>query len=226
MKKITFILLMAVCFSLFAGEKPRCTIDLKGSKAGYEMVFSANSLVFFGVDYSHVKLIGDHGNVSGSSMSLDFIRDTYFNSINEVVMNEQKKFNFEKATGGKKVSYDFTSVLAANKSADTKDMKAITATKPLDLNIVAEMVKGYSSSAAKGSVGMVLIADQMNKFEEAAYFYVTFFDTDSKKLFFTAYVKGKAGGFGYRNYWAGAIASVVKDMTKSDWEYWKKSAKE
>ncbi len=225
MKKITFILLMSVCFSLFAGEKPRCTIDLKGSKSGYEMVFSADSLVFFGVDYSRVKLIGDHGNVSGSTMPLDHIRDTYFNSINEVVMNEQKKFNFEKATDGKKISYDFTSVLAANKSAKTDDMKAITATKPLDLNVVAEMVKGYSSSAAKGSVGMVLIVDQMNKFEEAAYFYVTFFDTDSKKLLFTAYVKGKAGGFGYRNYWAGAIASVVKDMTKSDWEYWEKSAK-
>ena len=179
------------------------------------MVFSADSLVFFGVDYSRVKLIGDHGNVSGSTMPLDHIRDTYFNSINEVVMNEQKKFNFEKATDGKKISYDFTSVLAANKSAKTDDMKAITATKPLDLNVVAEMVKDYSSSAAKGSVGMVLIVDQMNKFEEAAYFYVTFFDTDSKKLLFTAYVKGKAGGFGYRNYWAGAIASVVKDMTLS-----------
>ena len=225
MKKIIFFVLIAACFSLSASAKARCTVDLKGSDAGYKMVFSADSLVFFGVDYSHVKLIGDHGNVSGSSMPLDYIRDTYFNSINEVVMNEQKKFNFEKATGGKKISYDFTSVLAANKAAKTDDMKAITATKPLDLNVVAEMVKGYSSSAAKGSVGMVLIVDQMNKFEEAAYFYVTFFDTDSKKLLLTAYVKGKAGGFGYRNYWAGAIASVVKDMTKSDWEYWEKSAK-
>lgn len=51
------------------------------------------------------------------------------------------------------------------------------------------------------------------------------FTVSDQKFLFAAYVKGKPGGFGYRNYWVRSIANIFKDMRKGDWEYWKSIVK-
>jgi hypothetical protein len=86
------------------------------------------------------------------------------------------------------------------------------------------MVNKYNTKGLSG-IGVVLIADQMNKFDKEAFYYVTFFDVKTKVVLFSAYVKGKPGGFGYRNFWLRTVANIFKDMKKGDWEYWKKEAK-
>jgi len=227
MKKFLAVILLALCFSLTASSKGKITIQMMGSKATSAPVFNADDFVFFGVDYSKVRLIGDHGHGSGTNISVDYIRDTYFNQINELILNETKKYDFSKAIGGKTLKYDFSSVFKINKAASTENMKAPTEVERHDMKIISQMVKEYATTqTAKSGYGMVLIADQMNKYQSTAYFFVVFFDISSKTPIFSAYVKGKAGGFGYRNFWAGAVADVAKQMKKSDWEYWEKSIKE
>jgi len=48
---------------------------------------------------------------------------------------------------------------------------------------------------------------------------VTFFDIASRKIYFTEKMSGKTSGAGMRNYWAGAIKSIIKSMDSkySDW---------
>lgn len=227
MKKFLAVILLATCFSLAASSKGKITIQMMGSKATSAPVFNAGDFVFFGVDYSKVRLIGDHGHGSGTNISVDYIRDTYFNQINELILNETKKYDFSKAIGGKSLKYDFSSVFKINKAANTENMKVPTEIERHDMKIIGEMLKGYSTTQApKSGYGMVLIADQMNKYQSTAYFFVVFFDISSKTPIFSAYVKGKAGGFGYRNFWAGAVADVAKQMSKTDWKYWEKSINE
>ena len=46
----------------------------------------------------------------------------------------------------------------------------------------------------------------------------------SKKVLLTEKVRGKAGGFGFRNYWARTIHEVLKDIDKHKNDEWKRKA--
>jgi hypothetical protein len=43
----------------------------------------------------------------------------------------------------------------------------------------------------------------------------------SKSVLLTKPMEGKAGGFGFRNYWAKTFFNVVKDI-KGEWNGWRK----
>jgi len=226
MKKAILALTLLLSLFLFADAEKRCTVKMFGGRINAEKAFSADGFVFFGIDYSRVRLIGDHGHGYGTDMDTAYIRDKYFNAFNSVVINETDKYNLSKAVGGKKIGYKFDEVLEINRSADPKKLRAITKSEPLGTVVVQEMLKKYDTFRGKAQgVGIVIIADQMNKFDKEAYYYVTFFDVFSLKFLFAAYVKGEPGGFGYRNYWIRPIANIFKDMAKGDWKYWKSIAK-
>ncbi len=221
MKKLLAVAIILASFVLFAQSRARCTVSMNGSKQLSAPVFTASGFTFFGVDYSRVRLIGDHGHGAGTNMDPAQIRDKYFNAINELVFNEKKKYDFEKATGGKKIAYDFSSVAKINLTADTAKMRNFSEHVPLKASEIRAMVKKYSlNTSAKNNIGMVLIADKMDRVETEAYYYVVFFNVADRDVIFYSYVKGKPRGMGYRNYWAGAIYSIVRDMTRSDWKYW------
>ena len=224
MKKLILMLIVLSSLTLMAGAEKRCTVNVLGVNAKAGNVFSAESLTFFGIDYSRVRLIGDHGHGFGKDMDTAKIRDKYFQAFNSVVVNERKKYDLSKATGGKFIEYKLDSVLKINAKADPNNLRALTKSNPLGLPVVASMVKKYDTKGTKG-IGFVIIADQMNKFDKLAHYYVTFFDVNTKIVLFSAYVKGKPGGFGYRNFWLRSVYNVMKDMAKGDWEYWKKEAK-
>jgi hypothetical protein len=49
--------------------------------------------------------------------------------------------------------------------------------------------------------------------------WVTFVDMKSKTVLLTKHMEGKAGGFGFRNYWAKSFLNVLKSI-KEDWRSW------
>mgnify|MGYP001202656111 CR=1 FL=1 len=224
MKRISFVFII-FCFAVvFAAPKADCTLKMFGTPAIAKAVFAQKSFVFMGVDFSRVRLIGDHGHGSGTNMPTDYIRDTYFNAYNEIILNETKKYDVEAATGGRKITYDFNSVVEINKTADTSSMKIITKTEPLDMEVIRGMIKKYKTASTE-QIGIVLIADQMNKYDKEAHYYVIFFDIQYREIVFGAYVKGSAGGFGYKNFWVNTIHEVLKSIKKKDWEYWESKIK-
>ncbi len=224
MKKLLVVAIILASFVLFAQSRARCTVSMNGSKQLSAPVFTAPGFTFFGVDYSKVRLIGDHGHGAGTNLDMAHIRDKYFNAINELVFNEKKKYDFEKATGEKKITHDFKSISEINLTADPAKMKNFSEHVPLNANEIRAMVKKYSvNTSVKNNIGMVLIADKMDRVEAEAYYYVVFFNIADRDVIFYAYVKGKPKGFGYRNYWAGAIYAITRDMARVDWKYWKSS---
>lgn len=226
MKKVMLLMIFLLSLGLFAGAEKRCTVKMFGSRANAAKVFNADGFIFFGIDYSRVRLIGDHGHGYGTDMDTAYIRDKYFNAFNSVVINERDKYDLSEAVGGKKISYKFENILKINKSADPSRLRAITKTDPLGTVVIQQMLQKYDTFLGKDlGVGIAIIADQMNKFDKEAYYYVTFFNVSDQRFLFSAYVKGKPGGFGYRNYWVRPIANIFKDMRKGDWEYWKSVVK-
>jgi hypothetical protein len=52
--------------------------------------------------------------------------------------------------------------------------------------------------------------------------WVTFIDMKTRQILFTERMVAEPGGFGLRNYWAGAIKGVLEKMRKKEYEMWRK----
>ena len=74
------------------------------------------------------------------------------------------------------------------------------------------MKKVISSYDTKGKtgIGLVFVAENLNKVEQIGSYYVVFFDMASKEIIDSERKVGKASGIGFRNYWAGSIFNVMK----------------
>ena len=61
-------------------------------------------------------------------------------------------------------------------------------------------------------VGMVFIAQLLDKSNNRGTYEVVFFNTETKEIIEEWITSGKARGFGLRNYWAGSIHSALKKL--------------
>lgn len=186
-----------------------------------EGVFNpAQELTFLGVDYSKAQFVGPvTGWGEETTKSPAEIRDTYFLNWNNQIEKEPNNFKFAEATNRKSVNIRCRTVAKSNESAGTKHLfvDKESDVHELDAKDISSIVKSYTCSD-KG-IGMVFICEQMNKNLDQAIYWVTFIDMSSNKVLFTKKVFGKAGGFGFRNYWLGSIKSVLKQM-KKEFSHW------
>ena len=73
----------------------------------------------------------------------------------------------------------------------------------------------------KSGIGVAFIIENFNKGTQEATVYVTFFDIATKKVLVCEKMTGKAMGVGMRNYWAGAIKSILKQIDATEYKNWK-----
>ena len=64
----------------------------------------------------------------------------------------------------------------------------------------------------KPGIGLVIIAKLLNKAEAYGSYQVVFFNTETKEIIQDWAIGGKARGFGLRNYWAGSIHKVIRNL--------------
>ncbi len=86
-------------------------------------------------------------------------------------------------------------------------------------DVVKKIISEYDTEAANG-IGLVFIVESFNKNDARGYVWVTFFDLSNKEVLFTEKLSGKAGGFGFRNYWAKSYYNVMAEIGKKKWKSW------
>ncbi|MBK7667092.1 MAG: hypothetical protein IPJ32_06865 [Sphingobacteriaceae bacterium] len=91
----------------------------------------------------------------------------------------------------------------------------------IEKSSIDAMVKKYASNDKKEGVGLAYIIENFNKGSQVADVYVTFFDIATKKVLICEKISGTAKGIGMRNYWAGAVKAIIKEMGSS-FKSWKK----
>jgi hypothetical protein len=166
--------------------------------------FTKKEIIWFGVDFSAAKFIGKEGFVNPVD-----ITENKFNSWNMIIIKEPDKYNVRKYFKKNLVNYD--TVLVRQRNATVKPDQLVIEKKEtysFGKEKVAEIIKSYTPEEPSG-IGLVFIVESFNKPKGKAYIYVTFFDIATKELLFTERVKGEPGGMSMRNYWAGAILSVM-----------------
>jgi len=168
---------------------------------------AAGTLVWCGLDYSKVKMIG----------TLDFQRPEQIfpgmlTAWNGLFMTEMLP-QLEKMAPS--VRTDLQAVQQANEKAkasqiehkdgSTDEMVKSTHITEAD---IARIVKSYKLEKDAG-LGLVFVMDRLVKAQETACLHVVFFDVASRKVVRSERVCGKAGGIGFRNYWFRPVKDTV-----------------
>lgn len=183
-----------------------------------EFFTNSTPLTYLGVDFTQARVIGE------AVTDANDIRDRFFSGINNVIIAEPKKYDLASAFHTE-ITSDLDAVKKRNaainidhiKSGNTADYSRL---KAADID---KLVKGYDFGGKKG-IGLLFVMDGMSKSEESANIYVTLVDMGGKKVLLTEKMEGKAGGFGFRNYWVHTIYEVLKDIKKGKYNEWKKKA--
>lgn len=209
MKYLLTGLLLAITITAFAQSK--------------EDVFDGNkNVTWLGLDFSDYKFIGeatqfaDAGEVSNSDL-----RDKFFPAWNNLFLTEKDKYEVADAIGRTEVDY----AIDVTNNSNSKIKSGFTSSDESEYHRLKEadisnIVRSYNYDGNKG-IGMMFIVESMSKEQKQSSIWVTFINMDSKKVIFTERVDAKAGGFGFRNYWAKSFFNTLK-ATKDNWKKWRK----
>lgn len=172
-----------------------------------EKALSESSMTWYGVDFSLAKftMITDDPAV---------IVDRYLDAINQLVPNESEKYDLKKYFNKSEVTIDLDQVTERNSNVDP-DALVIDDEHKITLDDVKTIIKNYNTQDHSG-MGLVFIAENLNKNSQTGSYYVCFFDNSTKEIIDARRMTGKAAGFGVRNYWAGSVYNVMKAWQKEN----------
>jgi DNA integrity scanning protein DisA with diadenylate cyclase activity len=179
---------------------------------------SEMQLTYLGIDFTKARLI----NVPDAN-SFD-IRNRLYGSINDLVVNEPKKFDIAGAFHKSNVSSNLTAVRAKNDkinaeeivSSNTDDFYRLKDTD------IAAVVKALNIDKKNG-IGFLFVMEGMKKMDKkgVASIWVVLVDMQSKKVLMTERFESKATGIGFRNYWASTIKETLDEIEKKKYKDWK-----
>ena len=171
-----------------------------------------NMLVWCGLDYSKVKMIGTTDFAQPSQIFPGMLV-----AWNGLFMKEMLP-ELEKMTSS--VGTDLAATEAANEKAKADQIEREDGTRAekvdpthIKESDIADMVNSYKLKHDKG-IGLVFVMDRLVKAQETGCLYVVFFDLSSRKVLRSERLCEKAGGFGFRNFWFRPIKEAVKKLPK------------
>ena len=188
-------------------------------------VFSKDEIVWFGLDFSKAKMIGQFDQGGGAMPATGSeIKAKYVPGWNGVILNEPEKYDLKKTFRKTSVFKDLSVVEKSNAKIDPDNILTYNDYKFDNAETTIEgIISGYSNGEKSEGIGVVFIVEYFNKEQQTASIYVTFFDIATKKVLFREHMYGKAGGIGLRNFWAKTIFNILKQIDESTYKMWKKN---
>jgi len=187
-------------------------------------IFEKREIVFLGIDFSQARFIG-----SGEFHDHYEIKNKYIPAWNNLILEERDKYDVKKYFRMDDVEHEFDVVRALHDDIDVEE-KVINSDHELSEEDIQKAVKEYNFNAdnvdTDKKIGLVFIAEYLMKFKEdediepIGSYWVTFFDTESRKVLLTERMKGEPGGFGFRNYWARTYYNVMQNAKEKvkEWD--------
>jgi hypothetical protein len=205
MKKILLIAL-ACCVTVISFAQ-------KG-KGSNSVIKSGDEITWLGMDFSQARVIGaatqwkDVGEITDNQM-----RDNYIPAWNDFFLNEQKKYDVAKYVDRSSVHYamDVTAKMNNRKYSKSTFSDDPGEYEHLEEADISRLVKGYDFKGQSG-VGLLFFIEGMSKGKEETCAWVTFVDMKSRTVLQTKRIYGRAGGFGFRNYWAKSFFNILKNI--------------
>ncbi len=178
-------------------------------------------ITYLGIDYSHVKLIGNFSQFAEAGVvGPILVKEKYFDSWNDLVVKEQEKYDIKGMFRKESIEYNISDIQKINKSASTEEMEA-DETPNYSQEDIQKIVSNYKFSTKDG-IGIIFIAESLNKNKESGIFHFVAFNISTKEILLQESFTGKAGGIGLRNYWARSIFEVILQIKDKKFKEWKK----
>lgn len=174
-------------------------------------------LVFLGYDFSETHFIG-----SADFADPNAIQNKYLATWNSLMITEADKYSLQEPFKLTDQHYETNVDYLTKNNYNTNVLKnTIDGSFYLEEDQVKSIVEMHKFEK-QDAVGLVYVVESLNKLHEKAYVWVTFVDLNTGKVLHTEKLSGKPGGFGFRNYWAGAFYSVRKAIDKTYYKKWSK----
>lgn len=173
------------------------SVSLFGYGQNKKILKGIHDIKFFGVDYSSVTIIG-------AKESLPEFKEA-FEAINDLFITQPKKFDAGRLLNKNVIEL---SVIETNSLIDNIDEEAfdyINRTQP-DIQFQIEKLPVRKD---KG-VGVVIVAKYLDKLNNEGVYQIVFFNLENKQIIHSWEDKGKAGGFGLRNFWGNSVHRLLK----------------
>lgn len=176
------------------------------------------NLTYLGIDFSKARLIN-----APDANSFD-IRNRLYGSINDLIVNEPKKFDISGAFHKSRVGSNLTAVKAKNEKINAEEIVSSNTDDfyRLKESDISSAVKALNIDK-KAGIGLLFVMEGMKKIDKKgmASLWVVLVDMQSKKVLMTERFESKASGIGFRNYWASTIKETLDDIEKKKYKEWK-----
>lgn len=182
---------------------------------------SSTEIVWFGLDFTKAKFVGGFDQVGGAGAATGSdMKTKWIPGWNSLIVTEPQHFDFKKSFRKDNVIYDLKSMNELNSKIDVDACMVYNEGK-IERTEIDGMVKKYKAEVKKEGVGLSFIIENFNKGTQEATMFITFFDIATKKVLICEKISGKAMGIGMRNYWAGAIKAILKQIDATEYKNWK-----
>lgn len=186
-------------FLLIAGITVNMLNAQNSSKASQEQ-----SVVWLGVDYTLAKFT----LVAETPQQVI----NYLPAINNlIIMEQEKKYKIKEFFNKTTVLNEISPVNERNAKIDPAKLVS-TNPHTISQDDVKGLIKNFSTETRSG-MGLLFVAENMNKATVKGSFYVVFFDLATKEIIDSRRMEAKPFGFGFRNFWAGAVYNVMKNWS-------------
>ena len=175
-------------------------------------------LTYLGVDFTKARLIN-----APDANSFD-IRNRLYGSINDLIVNEPKKYDIAAAFHKSNMGSNLTAVKQSNGKINAEEIVSSNTEDfyRLKESDVASVVKALDIDKKPG-IGLLFVMEGMKKVDKKgeASMWVVLMDMQSKKVLMSERFESKASGIGFRNYWASTIKETLEDIEKKKYKEWK-----
>jgi hypothetical protein len=182
-----------------------CCVGIHTQAQDKAKAMNEKTITWYGIDFTLAKftLVTEDPAV---------IVSQYLKSINALIQLEPEKYDLKKWFIKTEATLDLEQVDARNAAIDPGTL-VISEEHTIAPDDVKKVIAQYNTSGKTG-LGLVFVAENLNKVKQTGSYYVCFFDQTTKEIIDSQRYEAKAAGFGFRNYWAGSIYNVMKSWAK------------
>ena len=172
---------------------------------------------WLGLDFTAAKLVGDP-----NGWHSEHYVHRFMTSINNLMLKESHKYDIGAALNRYRVDYEIDVTLDHNEKLN---MENATDSRLrghyLKEDDIQKIVDLYDFQGLKGT-GVMFIVEAFNKLDLESVVWVTFINLDNKEVLFTRRMIEQPSGFGLRNFWAGSIYKMIKQIRRRDYDRWRR----
>lgn len=177
-------------------------------------------ITWLGIDYTHVKLKGGFSQFMGfGEKKPEEIRDNYFPSWNKLVLRESDKYDISGMVHRDRINYEIDHFMDINAETPASDLEVYNIPEEFTTEDIQGFADEYEHEETEG-IGIFLVAELLNKPDKEGCFHFVAINMENNEVLFHKRLVGEPGGFGIRNYWAGSLYHISKEIRKDKFEEW------